>query len=147
MIDSDFNTWLIEVNTNPCLEESSALLKMYIPRMVDDAFKLTIDEIFQPIKKFQNELAVFHVDKYADNENMWEKMGNLGESQPIESTSLRSKHIFFTNSTMCFKIKEFNPKAKNEPKSNKRSRVYFLKNSRGLILKNSKTATTFFASA
>ena len=23
IVDEDFNTWLIEVNTNPCLEESS----------------------------------------------------------------------------------------------------------------------------
>jgi hypothetical protein len=27
MIDKDLKPWLIEVNTNPCLEESSALLK------------------------------------------------------------------------------------------------------------------------
>ena len=46
IIDQDFNTWLIEVNTNPCLEESSEMLKMYIPRMVDDMLVLTIDKIF-----------------------------------------------------------------------------------------------------
>ena len=34
IIDSDFHTWLIEVNTNPCLEESSPLLAMLIPRML-----------------------------------------------------------------------------------------------------------------
>lgn len=45
IIDSDFNTWLIEVNTNPCLEESSQLLKTLIPRMINDLFKLTIDKI------------------------------------------------------------------------------------------------------
>lgn len=27
MIDEELKPWLIEVNTNPCLEESSALLK------------------------------------------------------------------------------------------------------------------------
>ena len=26
ILDEDFNSWLIEVNTNPCLEESSKLL-------------------------------------------------------------------------------------------------------------------------
>ena len=26
LIDEDFRVWLIEVNTNPCLEESSPLL-------------------------------------------------------------------------------------------------------------------------
>ncbi len=34
MIDYDFNVWLIEVNTNPCLEESSQLLKTLLPRML-----------------------------------------------------------------------------------------------------------------
>ena len=42
ILDEDFNTWLIEVNTNPCLEESSQMLKEYIPRMVEDMLKLTI---------------------------------------------------------------------------------------------------------
>lgn len=37
---------MIEVNTNPCLEESSALLSELIPRMIDDALKLTVDLIF-----------------------------------------------------------------------------------------------------
>ena len=43
MIDENLKLWLIEVNANPCLEESSNLLKMLIPRMLDDAFKLTLD--------------------------------------------------------------------------------------------------------
>ena len=46
MIDSDFSVWLIEVNTNPCLEESSSILRSLLPRMIDDAFKLTIDRDF-----------------------------------------------------------------------------------------------------
>jgi hypothetical protein len=46
MLDSDMNCWLIEVNTNPCIEESSKLLAMLIPRMLDDMFKLTIDRLF-----------------------------------------------------------------------------------------------------
>lgn len=44
MIDSDLTVWLIECNTNPCLEESSAILRMLLPRMLDDAFKLTLDK-------------------------------------------------------------------------------------------------------
>jgi D-alanine-D-alanine ligase-like ATP-grasp enzyme len=50
IIDSELNPWLIEVNTNPCLEESSALLKTLIPRMLDDALKLTLDVIYPPKK-------------------------------------------------------------------------------------------------
>lgn len=43
IIDEVYNPWLIEVNTNPCIEESSPMLEVYLPRMLDDAFKLTID--------------------------------------------------------------------------------------------------------
>jgi len=46
MIDYDFTVWLIEANTNPCLDESSGILKRILPRMLDDAFKLTIDRDF-----------------------------------------------------------------------------------------------------
>ena len=50
MIDMELKPWLIEVNTNPCLEESNGLLKQIVPRMLDDAFKLTLDVIYPPIK-------------------------------------------------------------------------------------------------
>jgi hypothetical protein len=46
MLDADLNCWLIEANTNPCLEESSKILEMLIPRMVDDMFRVTIDKVF-----------------------------------------------------------------------------------------------------
>ena len=49
-IGSDFNVFLIEVNTNPCLEESSNLLRILLPRMLDDLFKLTIDQMYQPTR-------------------------------------------------------------------------------------------------
>lgn len=50
LVDSDYESWLIEVNTNPCLEESSPLLQVLIPRMINDAMKLTIDQVFLPRK-------------------------------------------------------------------------------------------------
>ena len=43
--------WLIEVNTNPSLDESSSILKAILPRMLDDALKLSVD------KEFQNPLS------------------------------------------------------------------------------------------
>ena len=46
MLDCDFNVWLIEVNTNPCIEDSSAFLSALLRRMLDDAFKLTVDVCF-----------------------------------------------------------------------------------------------------
>ena len=46
ILDEDFNSWLIEVNTNPCLEESSELLKRLLPRMIEDMLKVTVDVVF-----------------------------------------------------------------------------------------------------
>lgn len=46
ILDEDFNCWLIEVNTNPCLEESSELLKKLLPRMIEDMLRLTVDVVF-----------------------------------------------------------------------------------------------------
>jgi len=66
ILDSDFNPWLIEVNTNPCLEESSDLLKMILPRMLDDAFKLTIDQIFP-----SNTHTEYSIGGYDNTINMW----------------------------------------------------------------------------
>ncbi len=41
ILDEDLNCWLIEVNTNPCLEESSPLLERLIPRMLGTIFENT----------------------------------------------------------------------------------------------------------
>ena len=57
MIDSDFKVWLIEVNTNPCLELSCSYLAKLIPEMLENAFKIALDPIFPPQlehKKFKN---------------------------------------------------------------------------------------------
>ena len=50
ILDRELGIWLIEVNTNPCLEESSKLLQIYLPRMVNDMLKLTVDVAFPPKK-------------------------------------------------------------------------------------------------
>ena len=46
MIDRKFRPWLIEINTNPCLELSSPYLSNLIPAMVENALKISIDSIF-----------------------------------------------------------------------------------------------------
>lgn len=48
MIDEDFKPWLIEVNTNPCLELSSPLLARIIPNLIENTFRLTVDPLFPP---------------------------------------------------------------------------------------------------
>lgn len=51
IMDEDFNLWLIEVNTNPCIEESSEMLKHYLRRMINDLIKIEIDPKFPRPKR------------------------------------------------------------------------------------------------
>lgn len=48
LIDENFKVWLIEANTNPCLELSSPLLGRIIPSMLENAFRVAVDPIFPP---------------------------------------------------------------------------------------------------
>ena len=48
MIDEDFRLYLIEVNTNPCLETSSPLLQKLIPDLVDSGLKIALDPLYPP---------------------------------------------------------------------------------------------------
>lgn len=48
MIDAEFNVYLIEANTNPCLELSCPLLARIIPAMLDNAFRIAVDPLFPP---------------------------------------------------------------------------------------------------
>ena len=48
MIDENFKVWLIEVNTNPCLETSCAFLSRIIPACVDNTFRIVLDPLFPP---------------------------------------------------------------------------------------------------
>ena len=79
MFDEYYNPFLLEVNTNPGLEISSPLIKMLIPRMIDDAFKLTIDKVFFLNEKNINKMKEnpYKVNGYDDNENMWELLTNI----------------------------------------------------------------------
>lgn len=84
MVDQNYNPFLLEVNTNPGLEESSPLIKKLVPRMIDDCLRITIDEIF--ITKYssncKNEstgkyISPYPVDNYLNSENLWHFLTNL----------------------------------------------------------------------
>ena len=79
MFDENYNPFLLEVNTNPGLEISSPLIEMLIPRMIDDAFKITIDKVFILNEKNVNKMKEkpYKVSGYDDNENMWELLTNI----------------------------------------------------------------------
>lgn len=75
MVDCSKHMWLIEVNTNPCIELSNKWLSTIIPRMLDDAFKLTIDRLFTAKIKAYPKKTPFTVPGYDDDANMWERVG------------------------------------------------------------------------
>lgn len=86
ILDEDFNTWLIEINTNPCIEESSELLKMLLPRMIEDMMKLTIDVVFPKnrLKKRQNK------EPMSPNKNQPKQGNNASMLDKIEEESIEN---------------------------------------------------------
>ena len=116
IIDEAFRTWLIEINTNPCLEESSTLLKMLLPRMVDDALKLTIDQLFP--KKCKNDtietnISNYKVTGYEDNENMWEYLLQIGTVKVLANSKIATSNIYkvIKRNSMGGQMKTDNKKA------------------------------------
>ena len=92
MLDCNFEPFLIEVNSNPGLEESSPLIKKLVPRMLDDALRLTVDKEFGTIYNFEGieqlshsfdstipYQSPFHVEGYSDSENMFRYICDLNE--------------------------------------------------------------------
>jgi hypothetical protein len=84
MVDTNFKAWLIEINRNPGMVESSTLIRILIPRMLDEVFRLTLDTVFEP--KFENNdnnnyKSPFPVDGYSDYENVYEFICNLNTAQ------------------------------------------------------------------
>ena len=70
ILDHHMKPWLIEVNTNPSLEESGTLLAGLLPRMVDDMFKLTMDKVFVGDEEGEH-ASPFKVEGRSDRENLW----------------------------------------------------------------------------
>ncbi len=48
MIDEDLKPYLIEMNTNPCLELSCSFLARIIPQMIESTVRIAIDPFFPP---------------------------------------------------------------------------------------------------
>lgn len=67
MLDENLNPWLIEVNSNPCLEESSSLLKRLIPDMINGVFSLCVDPYYKPRGGRSN-----------SSEQQWKEVSNNG---------------------------------------------------------------------
>lgn len=50
MLDENYKPWLIEVNTNPCIETGCPVLTNFIPAAVNNALKIAVDSVFKPPK-------------------------------------------------------------------------------------------------
>ncbi|EGR30894.1 tubulin-tyrosine ligase family protein, putative [Ichthyophthirius multifiliis] len=90
IIDYKFNIFLIEVNTNPCLDESSPHLQQCLKRMLDDGFKLTVDQIFPKKQKdypfFKSNSQVYIKQSLLQKNSMPESLEqqdnlNLGQNE------------------------------------------------------------------
>jgi tubulin polyglutamylase TTLL1/tubulin monoglycylase TTLL3/8 len=64
LLDENLKPWLLEVNTNPCLEISSSHLARIIPSMLDNAFQLTLDSIFQINFTLKNDMSAITENKF-----------------------------------------------------------------------------------
>ena len=83
IIDNEFKPWILEINNNPGLGISSPVIEKIIPRMLDDAFRLTIDKIFETKYDFSciNEnwkyKSKFKIDGLDDDDNGFEFLCNI----------------------------------------------------------------------
>jgi len=88
MIDDEFKPYLIEVNTNPCLELSSPLLARLIPNMLENSLKVGLDPIFLPPELFSGKKA-FIGD--ATPENKYELVFDSRHDGPVLENLFQTK--------------------------------------------------------
>ena len=80
ILDNDFRPWILEINNNPGLGISSPVIEKLVPRMFDDALRLTIDKVFET--KYSEECididgkykSKYKLEGFDDEENLFEFM-------------------------------------------------------------------------
>ena len=84
ILDNDFRPWILEINNNPGLGISSPVIQKLVPRMFDDALRLTIDKIFET--QYSEECidngkykTKYKLEGFTDEENVFEFMCNVGD--------------------------------------------------------------------
>ena len=83
ILDNDFKLWILEINNNPGLSISSPVIEKLVPRMMDDAFRLTIDKVFNT--KYCKECidnegkykTKYKLNGFTDDENIFEFLCNI----------------------------------------------------------------------
>jgi hypothetical protein len=75
MINSEFQTTLIEVNSNPCLEFACPLLEELISSLIEGVFQTAIDRFFPPpSKNTRSKNAQLSMDSISSSENRFDEI-------------------------------------------------------------------------
>ena len=97
IVDQKYNPWILEINDNPGLEISSELISHLIPRMIDDAVRLTVDKVFPT--KYDKEVVTedghykskFYLEGFNNEENVFDFICNIDHSFLTRETSKKQK--------------------------------------------------------
>ena len=133
MLDENFNLFLIEINSNPGIEESSPWIKVIIPRMLDDALRLTLDQIFNPgydfSKVYKNEEEETNMKMVLNNlknkidpnapNSLIDEIKQKGEENKISQSCITDNNSTNLNEPDKEKEKE---KEENKANNNKNSK-------------------------
>ena len=103
MLDEEFNLFLIEINDDPGIEESSPWIQIIIPRMLDDALRLTIDQIFPPHYDFSK-----NYKKENDSKKIAENLGkkddknnlNIKTENNLQTKNKNGENYFMENNNI-----------------------------------------------
>jgi len=101
MLDDEFRLYLIEVNTNPCLELVSPLLARLIPNMLENALKIALDSQFLPPEHFSSKKA-FIGD--ACPENRYELVYDSTIDHPVLDEVFKTKQNIISKLRFNFSI-------------------------------------------
>ena len=96
-MDQRYNPWILEINDNPGLEISSGFISHLIPRMIDDAVRLTVDKVFPT--RYDKEVLTedghykskFYLEGFNDEENVFDFICNIDHSFLIREASKKQK--------------------------------------------------------
>ena len=91
MLDENFNLFLIEINDNPGLEESSPWIETIVPRMLDDALRLTIDKIFNAKYDFEK-INTINKNEYKNKYNLKTIMNSFKEKIEYQNKIMKTEY-------------------------------------------------------
>ena len=101
MFDDEFKVYLIEVNTNPCLELGCPLLARLIPHMVENSLRIVVDPMFPPPDNWSQKKCV--VNDICP-ENKFELIFDEKIDGPVINDLMKEKNNIISNFHLLFKI-------------------------------------------